>query len=107
MNSGQGAPSEERHTKISQVKALPPEVVTVSPARRGFPLLPPVEGPTTVAFEAGMKPGNRKGTTLAHRTAPDEPDAPPSCSKGPRAYSAARQRTVVPRSGLRGRRFKS
>jgi hypothetical protein len=28
----------ERHTRTSQVKALPPEVVSVSPARTGFPL---------------------------------------------------------------------
>src|SRR5674476_1496612 len=29
---------DERHTRTSLVKALPPEVVSVSPARRGFPL---------------------------------------------------------------------
>jgi len=51
----------ERHTRTSQVKALPPEVVSVSPARRGFPLTS-VMRPTSVASEADMKPGNRKGT---------------------------------------------
>ena len=45
--------------------------------------------------------------TLAHRTALDEPDAPLSCSECHRPCSMARQRTVVPRSGRRGRRFKS
>jgi len=54
-------PIAERHTRTSQVKALPPEVVSVSPARRGFPL-PCVMRPTSVASEADMKPGNRKGT---------------------------------------------
>ena len=54
-------PMVERHTRTSQVKALPPEVVSVSPARRGFPLTS-VMRPTSVASEADMKPGNRKGT---------------------------------------------
>ena len=45
--------------------------------------------------------------TLAHRTALDEPDAPLSCSECHRPCSMARQCTVVPRSGRRGRRFKS
>ena len=51
--------------------------------------------------------GNRKEQTQAHRTAPDEPDAPLSCSECHRPCSTARQRTAVPRSGRRGRRFKS
>ena len=51
--------------------------------------------------------GTKKEQTQAHRTALDEPDAPLSCSERPRACSAVRQRTVVPRSGRRGRRFKS
>ena len=59
--------------------------------------------PTSFASEADMKPGNRKGTTLAHRTAPGEPDAPLSCSERPRPCSTARQRTVVPRPRRRGR----
>jgi hypothetical protein len=33
-----GPSVRERHTRTSQVKALPPEVVSVSPARTGFPL---------------------------------------------------------------------
>src|SRR5664279_1341895 len=49
----------------------------------------------------------KKEQTQAHRTAPDEQDAPLSCSKRHRPCSTARQRTVVPRSGRRGRRFKS
>src|SRR5450631_528119 len=51
--------------------------------------------------------GTEKEQTQAHRTALDEPDAPLSCSERPRACSMARQRTVIPRSGRRGRRFKS
>jgi hypothetical protein len=51
--------------------------------------------------------GTKKEQTLAHRTAPDEPDAPLTCSERHRPYSTALQRTVVPRSGRRGRRFKS
>jgi hypothetical protein len=47
--------------RTSQVKALPPEGVFVSPARRGFPLTS-ARRPTSVASEADMKPGNRKGT---------------------------------------------
>ena len=54
-----------------------------------------------------MKPGNKKEQTQAHRTAPDEPDAPLSCSERHRTYSMTRQCTVIPRSGRRGRRFKS
>jgi hypothetical protein len=54
-------PMVERHTRTSQVKALPPEVVSVGPARRGFPLTS-VMRPTSVASGADMKPGNRKGT---------------------------------------------
>jgi hypothetical protein len=42
-----------------------------------------------------------------YRAAPDEPDAPLSCSGCRRPCSMAQQRTVVPRSGRRGRRFKS
>src|ERR1035437_9472317 len=49
----------------------------------------------------------KKEQTQAHRTAPDEPDAPLTCSERHRSYSTALQRTVVPRSGRRGRRFKS
>jgi hypothetical protein len=51
--------------------------------------------------------GTEKEQTQAHRTALDEPDAPLPCSERHRPYSAARQCTVVPRSGRRGRRFKS
>jgi len=51
--------------------------------------------------------GTKKEQTQAHRTALDEPDAPLSCSERHRPCSMARQRTVVPRSGRRGRRFKS
>src|ERR1019366_5055270 len=51
--------------------------------------------------------GTKKEQTLAHRTALDEPDEPLSCSERHRTCSTARQRTVVPRSGRRGRRFKS
>src|SRR5665811_1569575 len=48
--------------------------------------------------------GTEKEQTQAHRTAPD---APLSCSECHRPCSMARERTVVPRSGRRGRRFKS
>ena len=51
--------------------------------------------------------GTKKEQILAHRTALDEPDAPLTCSERHRPYSTALQRTVVPRSGRRGRRFKS
>ena len=51
--------------------------------------------------------GTRKEQTRGHRTALDEPDAPLSCSKRHRPCSMTRQCTVVPRSGRRGRRFKS
>ena len=51
--------------------------------------------------------GTKKEQTQAHRTAPDEQDAALSCSERHRPCSKARQRTVVPRSGRRGRRFKS
>jgi hypothetical protein len=51
--------------------------------------------------------GTEKGKTQVHRAVLDEPDAPLSCSERPRPCSAARQRTVIPRSGRRGRRFKS
>jgi hypothetical protein len=51
--------------------------------------------------------GTKKEQTLAHRTALDEPDAPLSCSKRHRTCSMTRQCTVIPRSGRRGRRFKS
>jgi hypothetical protein len=60
---------------------------------------------TSVASQADMKPG--KEQTLAHWTALNEPDAPLSCLECHRPCSMARQRTVVPRSGRRGRRFKS
>jgi hypothetical protein len=99
-------PISERLIGTSQVKAWPPEVMSASPARRGFPLTS-VMRPASVASEADMKPGNKKEQTLAHRTARDEPDAPLSCSECHRPCSTARQRTVVPRSGRRGRRFKS
>jgi len=61
---------------------------------------------TSVASEANMEPsqGTEKEQTLAHRTALDEPDAPLSCSERHRTCSTARQCTVVPRSGRRGRR---
>src|SRR5665647_2273902 len=58
---GPHVPKWERHTRTSQVKALPPEVMSASPARRGFPL-PSVMRPTSVASEADMNPGNKKGT---------------------------------------------
>ena len=51
--------------------------------------------------------GTKKEQTQAHRTALDEPDAPLSCSERHRTCSMTRRRTVVPRSGRRGRRFKS
>ena len=51
--------------------------------------------------------GTEMEQTQAHRAAPNEPEAPLSCSERRPTCSAARQRTVVPRSGRRGRRFKS
>ena len=51
--------------------------------------------------------GTKKEQTQGHRTALDEPDAPLSCSECHRPCSMTRQRTVIPRSGRRGRRFKS
>jgi hypothetical protein len=51
--------------------------------------------------------GTKKDQTQGHRTALDEPDAPLSCSERHRPCSVTRQRTVIPRSGRRGRRFKS
>jgi hypothetical protein len=49
--------------------------------------------------------GTEKEQTLAHRTELDEPDASRSCSERHRTYSTALQRTVIPRSRRRGRRF--
>ena len=51
--------------------------------------------------------GTRKEQTHRHPTVPDELDAPVPCSKRSQACAMARDCTVVPRSGRRGRRFKS
>ena len=55
----------------------------------------------------GVAEGTRKEQTHRHSTVLDELDAPVSCSKRTWACAMARDRTVVPRSGRRGRRFKS
>jgi len=62
---------------------------------------------TAQAKAENVGEGTKKEQTQPHRTARDEPDAPLSCSECHRPCSTARQRTVVPRSGRRGRRFKS
>ena len=73
----------------------------VIPAADGHPSKPPQ------ATAENVGEGTKKEQTLAHRTAPDEQNAPLPCSERHRTCSTARQRTVVPRSGRRGRRFKS
>jgi hypothetical protein len=77
------------------------------PAHDGAARNPCCSGEPPQAKAENVGEGTKKEQTQAHRTALDEPDAPLSCSERPRACSTARQRTVVPRSGRRGRRFKS
>ena len=77
----------------------------------GYPISGPgqtsvrVSGPKTHNPIVGE--GTRKEQTQRHPTVLDELGAPLSCSKRAWACAMAQDGTVVPRSGRRGRRFKS
>ena len=75
------------------------------------PLSRPIAAPGVMAMamrkSSQVAEGTRKEQTRAHPTVLDELDAPLPCSKRPWACWMAPDRTVVPRSGRRGRRFKS
>ena len=79
----------------------------VAGRRRAPPQPPRPSTASNPCCRTGVSEGTRREQTPEHPTGPDEPHAPFSCSERAWACWMTRDRPVVPRSGRRGRRFKS